>query len=150
MLIAQPDVIVEHIEAHIPQTETDLEERIKELKLEAPRILPAELKALIKEVEYVEHLSVGGKLVRWCVLTLHSGFVVAGDPNITYSPENDRPSFGRELAYENAFDKIWQLEAYHRQQSGYYSTKVQATISLSETQPTDNESWTPGTAHDAS
>lgn len=98
----------------IPQAEADFEESLKPLNLEAPRITPRELVDEIEDVEYVEHTTPGGRLVRWCVITLKSGFVAVGEPNIVFSPENDRPEFGRALAYEKAFASLWDKEAYSR------------------------------------
>lgn len=102
-------------EAYIPVSEQQLEEAIQSLKLTAPRILPRELADLIEHVEYVEHTTKGGKLVRWCIFSLKGGgHAIVGEPNITFSPENDRPEFGRKLAYEKTFDAMWPLMAFKK------------------------------------
>lgn len=46
-----------------------------------------------------------------CCLTLRNGFNVTGE-SAAASPENFDEEIGRKIAFENARDKIWQLEGY--------------------------------------
>lgn len=78
----------------------------------SPRVTPEGLKANIVDVEYVKHVSTGGQVLRWAVITTKSGFAVAGDPSVSVSPENDRPQIGEKVAYENAEHKLWALMGY--------------------------------------
>lgn len=50
-------------------------------------------------------------LLTFCVLTLKNGFTVTGE-SACASPENFDPEIGRKIAYQNAREKIWQLEGY--------------------------------------
>lgn len=79
---------------------------------QAPRVTPEDLKANIAHVEYVRHVSHGGKVLRWAVITTKSGFAVTGDPSVSVSPENDRPLIGEKVAYDNAVHKLWVLMGY--------------------------------------
>lgn len=51
------------------------------------------------------------KLLTFCVLVLKNGFTVTGE-SACASPENFDPEIGRKIAYENARNKIWMLEGY--------------------------------------
>lgn len=151
MIVVDDNVEQVFLEAHIPQAEADFEESLKPLKLEAPRILPGELAEQIADVEWVEHTTCNGRLVRWCVLVLRSGAVITGEPNIVFSPENDRPTFGRELAYEKAFAKMWEPEAYHRMAMAQKAREVQASQLVSNEALLDAvtavKAWTPEQVH---
>lgn len=46
-----------------------------------------------------------------CTLTLRNGFTVTGE-SACVSPENYDKEIGERVAFENAFNKIWQLEGY--------------------------------------
>lgn len=78
----------------------------------SPRVTPEDLKANIVDVEYVKHVSTGGQVLRWAVITTKSGFAVTGDPSVSVSPANDRPQIGEKVAYENAVHKLWALMGY--------------------------------------
>lgn len=51
------------------------------------------------------------KLLTFCVLVLENGFTVTGE-SACVSPENFDAEIGREVARENAVNKIWPLEGY--------------------------------------
>lgn len=67
------------------------------------------LKDLIADASY-HHLD--GTTVTICALTLRSGFVVTGE-SACLDPTNFDAAIGQEIAYKNAFEKLWQLEGYH-------------------------------------
>lgn len=46
-----------------------------------------------------------------CAISMSNGFVVQGY-SACASPENFNETFGRELAYKDAVNKLWSLEAY--------------------------------------
>lgn len=46
-----------------------------------------------------------------CAITLKNGFTVVGE-SACIDPENFNHSIGEQVAYNNAFEKIWQLEGY--------------------------------------
>lgn len=46
-----------------------------------------------------------------CAITLKNGFTVVGE-SACIDPENFSHSIGEQVAYENAFEKLWQLEGY--------------------------------------
>ena len=51
------------------------------------------------------------QLLTICVLVLENGFMVVGT-SACASPENFREEIGKQLAFEDAREKIWQLEGY--------------------------------------
>lgn len=55
-------------------------------------------------------------LLTFCVLVLKNGFTVTGE-SACASPENFNAELGRQIARDNAIDKIWQLEGYLLKQS---------------------------------
>lgn len=100
---------------HIPSPQAGdagTEDMIKALGADAPRVTPEDLKNNVIHVEYVKHVSHGGQVLRWCVLTARNGFAVTGDPSVAVSPENDRQAIGEKVAFENAFEKLWPLMGY--------------------------------------
>lgn len=54
-------------------------------------------KAMIVKVEPEE-----GAVIRYCILTLQSGYIVTGNPAITAGGRPDIPRIGEELALQNA------------------------------------------------
>lgn len=46
-----------------------------------------------------------------CAITLKNGFTVVGE-SACIDPDNFNHSIGEQVAYNNAFEKIWQLEGY--------------------------------------
>ena len=62
-------------------------------------------------VERVYYHRVPGTTVTICAITLKNGFTVVGD-SACIDPENFDHSIGEQVAYNNAFEKIWQLEGY--------------------------------------
>lgn len=51
------------------------------------------------------------QLLTFCVLVLKNGFTVTGE-SACVSPENFNAQIGREVARENAINKVWMLEGY--------------------------------------
>lgn len=66
------------------------------------------LESLVQRIYYHR---VPGTTVTICAITLKNGFTVVGD-SACIDPENFDHSIGEQVAYNNAFEKIWQLEGY--------------------------------------
>lgn len=103
-----------NIPSPLPKTSDDwLEHDIKAAGADvAPRVTLADLKANIAHVEYVKHVSHGGQVLRWAVITTKSGFAVVGDPSVSVSPQNDRAHIGEAVAFENSKNALWPLMGY--------------------------------------
>lgn len=67
------------------------------------------------------------KLVTLCIIILENGFKVEG-VSACVDPANYDESKGRECAYENAFNKIWELEGYMLRQSLHEKAESQAML----------------------
>ena len=89
-------------------TDNEMEEKIQAKGLNAPRLNPEHIESIIKEEYY--HV-VPNTTLTICVLTLKNGFTVTGE-SASASPENFDEEIGREIARNNARDKIWVLEGY--------------------------------------
>ncbi len=95
--------------------EQELEQRIQELRLMAPRITPEHIDSLIVSETYT--LLPSGK-VMVCELTLKNGFTVRGEGSAV-SKANFNEEIGRKVSRSNAREKIWQLEGYLLQEQLY-------------------------------
>lgn len=92
----------------INMSEESIEKEIQEKGLNAPRLTPDAIDAIIKDEDY--HVFEGSQLTV-CCLTLQNGFTVTGE-SACASPENFNAELGQKIAKENARNKIWQLEGY--------------------------------------
>ena len=88
--------------------EQAIESEIQEKGLNAPRLTPDLIDAVIKEEDY--HVFEKTCLTV-CCLTLQNGFTVTGE-SACASPGNFDAELGRNIARENARNKIWMLEGY--------------------------------------
>lgn len=93
----------------------DLEQQIKDKGLTAPRVTPAVIAEVIKASAYYVF---PGTMVTVCCLTLENGFNVTGE-SACASPENFDENIGKQIAFENAKQKIWALEGYLLKQKLY-------------------------------
>lgn len=89
-----------------------IESEIQTLGLVAPRITPDDVKANIKDVEYVKHVSKGGQILRWAVITTTNGYAVVGNPSVAVSPANDNEGIGQKVALDNSKNELWPLMGY--------------------------------------
>ena len=89
-----------------------IEQQIQAKGLTAPRVKPEDITANIADTEFVTHVSRGGQVLRWAVLTTQSGYAVVGRPSVSVSPENDNEQIGRQVAYENSRNELWPLMGY--------------------------------------
>lgn len=76
------------------------------------RITEVDVAANILCKEFLTHTTVGGQVLRWCVITTRSGFAVTGKPSACVDPANDDKAIGEEQAYKNALDELWPLMGY--------------------------------------
>jgi len=117
-------------------TEKQIEQEIQNKCLNAPRLTPEHIDSKIALEMYFtgsgiiyaqthghhlglmrfqhhdgEDLHKPMETLTFCVLVLENGFTVTGE-SACASPENFDAEIGRNIAYENARNKIWQLEGY--------------------------------------
>ena len=86
----------------------DYQDEIKSKGLTAPRVTPDHIESVIVAGSYHVFL---GTTVTVCCLTLRNGFTVIGE-SACADPANFNEELGRKIAYDNAKNKIWQLEGY--------------------------------------
>ena len=98
-----------------PTKDQQMEYEIQQAGLTAPRLTPAHIDSVIKEIKYY-HVPETTTII--CSLILVNGFVVNGEA-ASASKENFDAGIGRKIAYNNARDKIWQLEGYLLKQKLY-------------------------------
>lgn len=66
---------------------------------------------MIGNIENEGDIPVALDLLTFCVLVLRNGYTVTGE-NACASPENFDADIGRNIARQNAVQKIWPLEGY--------------------------------------
>lgn len=98
-------------------SETEIEKEIQAKGLNAPRLKPNDIDAVIVSEQY--HVFPKTTLTV-CALTLKNGFIVTGE-SAAVSVENFDKEIGRKIARENARNKIWSFEGYalRNKLSGY-------------------------------
>lgn len=99
--------------------EQQLEQEIQAKGLNAPRLTPESIDAVIDTATFTVLPS--GK-VMVCELRLVNGFTVRGE-SATVSKENFNLEIGESISYKNAREKIWELEGYLLQQRIYEGSK---------------------------
>lgn len=88
-----------------------VEQMIQRHGLEAPRVTPADIEAVIDKVEF--HRPTGTLML--CVITLKNGFMVTGE-SACASPENFKQEVGERVSRDNAVREIWPLLGYQLRQ----------------------------------
>ena len=96
-------------------SENKLEKEINEKDLNAPRLTPDNISDVIDRVSYTR-LPSGKTTV--CEIILKNGFSVEGTSSVV-SIENFDQEIGEKISFENARNKIWELEGYLLQQKLY-------------------------------
>ena len=103
--------------------EKQIEQEIQDKGLNAPRLTPDLIDSKIKAIRYItgdkfdlaycadDYKTCGSPQLTICILSLENGFTVTGE-SACASPENFNAEIGQKIAYENARNKIWQLEGY--------------------------------------
>jgi SOS-response transcriptional repressor LexA len=92
----------------MPNDEKQIEQMIQESGASAPRLTPDQIDAKIVKTYF--HVAPNTTLTI-CVLTLENGFTVIGE-SAAASPANFNEEIGQKIAFDNARNKIWQLEGY--------------------------------------
>ena len=100
-------------------SEKEIEKEIQEKQLNAPRLTPDLIDAVIKNAQY--HVFEGSQLTV-CCLTLQNGYTVTGE-SACASPENFDKELGEKIAYNNARNKIWAIEGYLLKEKLYNESK---------------------------
>lgn len=80
------------------------------------------LNSLVDNVEYVHQ-----GLLTICTITLKNGFQLVGT-SACVSKDNYDVQIGRNIAYENAFAKLWELEGYALKQRIHESQSTEVTL----------------------
>lgn len=86
-------------------TDEATEAEIQAKGLTAPRVTPADIEATIVGRDFP------GTTLTVCALTLRNGFIVTGE-SACASLANFDAELGKRLAFEQARNKVWQLEGY--------------------------------------
>lgn len=94
--------------SNTPTADQAMEYKIQEAGLNAPRLTPAHIDSVIREIKY--HV-VPGTTTTICSIILMNGYVVNGE-SAAASQANFNEAIGKEIAYNNARDKIWPLLGY--------------------------------------
>jgi len=97
------------------KNEMDIENRIQELRLNAPRLSPDWIDGIIDGKTFTVLPS--GKCMI-CELTLKNGFTVRGESSCV-SKANFNQEIGERISFENARNKVWELEGYLLQDNLY-------------------------------
>ena len=125
-------------------SEQQIEQEIQAKGLNAPRLTPAHIDAVIVSEHYftgaqgeakaqeggafangylngaaLRPIPAGLNQITFCVLILKNGYKITGVNHSGVSPENHDPEMGRKMAYEDARNKIWELEGYLLKQHLY-------------------------------
>ena len=93
-------------------SEQEIEKMLQDKKLNAPRLCPADIDAVIMSESFT-NLPSGKAMI--CELTLRNGFTVRGE-SACVSPENFDEEIGRRISREDARSKIWGFEGYRLQE----------------------------------
>lgn len=75
-----------------------------------------DLKALVVK-EYYHRIP--DSTVTVCAITLKNGFVVVGD-SACIDPRKFDEEIGRQVAFDDAIEKVWELEGYRMKSEGLF------------------------------
>lgn len=94
-----------------PLNDAQQEDLCIELECNANRTTEDLIKDHIKSIEYSD-TTVFGKVWTHCYIQLDDGWVVCGKASVAVDNENYRVQLGREIAYANTFEKLWEHFGY--------------------------------------
>lgn len=80
-----------------------------------------DLKALVVK-EYYHRIP--DSTVTVCAITLKNGFVVVGD-SACIDPRKFDEEIGRQVAFDDAIEKVWELEGYRMKSEGLLNQEQQ-------------------------
>ncbi len=96
-------------------TDNEIEQEIQNKGLNAPRVEPDQIDALVASLEYKYHVF-PGTTCTVAAAFLPNGFVVAIGQSACASPDNFNAQLGAKIARANAEKearaKLWELEGY--------------------------------------
>lgn len=101
--------------------ETMLEQKLIELGLTSERITPKAIDSKIKDIEFYVFPKT---LMTICCIKLINDFVVVGQSACAH-PENFNERIGKEISFNNARDKIWELEGFLLKQKLFEEGKTE-------------------------
>ena len=73
---------------------------------------------IILRITDIQYLVLEGTTVTICSITLDNGFSVRGE-SACVDPAEFKVEIGREIAYDNAFDKLWPLFGFMMMEDAY-------------------------------
>lgn len=85
---------------------------MKDLGCNGKRVTKELIESRIEEVDY-QTVVIAGQKMMFCGIKLAGGFVQVGKPAVCIDPSNWRDEIGKQISYDNAFEDLWKLEAYH-------------------------------------
>lgn len=88
--------------------EQELEQKILDKNLTRPRLTTDDIDSVIKECVYINPHNT---TLTICLLVLENGTYVTGESSCV-SQENFDVEIGKDIAFQNARDTVWQLEGY--------------------------------------
>lgn len=104
----KPDIFEKTYLPEAGKSEAEVESMIQAAGKVAPRLTPEHIDSVIESTEY-HHFP--GTTVTVCMLTLKNGFKVIAH-STAVSPENFDEQIGQAIAFDNARNKVWELEGY--------------------------------------
>lgn len=93
--------------------EQAIEQEIKDKGLTFPRLTPESIDETITKCQFYVFED---SCLTVCCLTLVNGFTVTGT-SACASPQNFNKTIGEKIAFENARNKVWELEGYRLKQA---------------------------------
>ena len=89
-------------------SEQEIEQEIQDKGLTKPRLTPEHISGMCMKDQYYIF---PGTQTTVCCITLFNGFTVTGE-SACVSAGNFDEEIGKKIAFENARNKIWELEGY--------------------------------------
>ena len=91
----------------------EIAKMMEELGCTGDHVTKSGIKDRILDIEY-QTIILGGNKFMYCGIKMVGGFVVTGKPAACIDPANWRDEIGRKISFDNAFEEIWELEAYRK------------------------------------
>ncbi|WP_038224821.1 Gp49 family protein [Vibrio sp. ER1A] len=106
---------------------------------------------ILERIVNIEHKTIElcGVKMMYCGIALKTEdhtrpFVVTGEPSVCIDPDNWREEIGKKISFDNAFAKIWSLEAYRfvtKPKPPARETPVRDGFKLFESKPVEREAY---------
>ena len=92
------------------RTKATIQEGKKEMKVNLNRVTDEMIDLLVSDSEHI-YQRIPNTTMTVCVLRLANGFCVQG-VSACVDPDNFDQTVGEQIAFENAREKLWELEGY--------------------------------------